>query len=307
MVYYEWLPDVLPGMTAALVAAAAGFAAQLMRRMSYRIRRLLTTTALGASLFVVAYSYMFDGSRCRGKGDFACVVNANEGMVGLTGIAVAVIGIWSATLIDERASRIEAHGVQRRTAALTEAVIDELIHNLQHLELATAFDEVEDRPIGLAEAPQISVLHTSQLLRCRDSIGEAFDMRLWNALASILRNLDDAQFLLASDQDSSYKLEPYKAIALGTLDALYMMWKRDPGSTGWRILKPGFERIAAAAEAVGRYELVFNTDSLIDDFDRHREISDRGIPVLCWINNEDAAVDAYGFAVAFHEWRVSAR
>ena len=90
-------------------------------------------TGVAVLAFEASYLWLFDTGGCSGRDQFACVTNSNQGVLGLYGIVLAIVGLWVAAIarqFDHRAARQELESL---CASAVSAAVAEASHNLVHV------------------------------------------------------------------------------------------------------------------------------------------------------------------------------
>lgn len=119
-------------------------------------------TAFGVGLSIAAYVWFFETGSCSGRGDVACVLNANQGPLTALTILLAVAALWVTLLVREFDRRADRRASRERAKVALEEAADEWAHNLIHIAIASNNDGELDYD------PQVSVSHTARLFSPRD-------------------------------------------------------------------------------------------------------------------------------------------
>ncbi len=117
---------------AAWTSAAGAIVAiglSLLQLSFSRIRRVNPTyvtagaaTLLGATFFVLTYSFAFSTSRCpRGRGNIACMLNTNQGFLTAEAIVLTVVAVWAGIILEVSRRAIGAQASRDGRELLEEA------------------------------------------------------------------------------------------------------------------------------------------------------------------------------------------
>lgn len=118
----------------------------------------LIITVVGSALLVYSYVWAFDVSACtRGRTDYVCGLNQNQGVLTFVTLLIAVIAIWLTLLADENRRREQATSRQRELTTLIRQAAKETNHNLIHMAQETARSGV------FKDVPQLSVVYAATL------------------------------------------------------------------------------------------------------------------------------------------------
>jgi hypothetical protein len=90
-----------------------------------------------ASAFFAIYLWVFqDASRCSGRGDVGCQLNANQGVLTTFGVMLAAVTIWT-TLLVRRSDQVRDERLfNRKVRSILLAALGEAHHNLVHVAMA---------------------------------------------------------------------------------------------------------------------------------------------------------------------------
>jgi hypothetical protein len=88
----------------------------------------LVITIVGGAVLLYSYIWAFDFSSCtRGRIDFVCGLNQNQGILTFVTLLIAVIAIWVTLLADENRRREEATTRQKHVTTLIQLAVREAI------------------------------------------------------------------------------------------------------------------------------------------------------------------------------------
>jgi hypothetical protein len=174
-----WLPIVLLP-----IVLSVGLAWRRWRNPKWRplIPGVLATGA-GTTFCLVVYRWGFETARCSDRGSVACLLNANQGVISVVALGLAVVGLWGVAInrhFDRRGAR-NALEHRARTALL--AALQETEHNLIHFGLASNLGT--NRMVGL---PQLSVDETRAL--CHQDLRAVLHPEVVEAAQNTLRNYE---------------------------------------------------------------------------------------------------------------------
>jgi hypothetical protein len=170
------------------------------------------------------YIWIFDRSSCQGD-NFACTVNANQGLLTGLSLLIAAGAIWTSAISNAAARRRTETVASKRTGAIVSAAIEELNHNLIHVACAYSGNT-------LTELPQITI--DSTLLLLEPTNRERLRPEVIGEVEPIRRNTERLEeFRLKLQQDPA--LDPAEADPdpLGGLvrcmfGAIYQLWGFHP-------------------------------------------------------------------------------
>jgi hypothetical protein len=133
---------------------------------------------VASTALVLIYFWVFSAATCTSRGDLACMLNSNQGVLTAAAAIVAAAALWAAIWLHEQDRRWEITRMAEEARAILVAAIDEILHNLHHI--AGACDDGGH----LQSLPQIEVEATRLL--ARPSLGQPLEMVRPEA-ANILR------------------------------------------------------------------------------------------------------------------------
>jgi hypothetical protein len=140
----------------------------------------LVITIVGGAVLLYSYIWAFDFSSCtRGRIDFVCGLNQNQGILTFVTLLIAVIAIWVTLLADENRRREEATTRQKHVTTLIQLAVREANHNLIHM-------AAETTPSGSFKGvPQLSVIDATTLYS--PSMAGSFSPVLINYAETLVR------------------------------------------------------------------------------------------------------------------------
>jgi hypothetical protein len=144
-------------------------------------------TVWGAGLFAATYFWGFEEGTCDGVDSIACRFNANQGVLTVLTLILAVLAVWTTLLTRELDARAKRRQMQDELTAAVGEAFRECTHNLIHVAQAFSDDKM------LQKLPQTSRLAVARLLqpdlasqlprRYRLSVDAVY--RTWESLKAI--------------------------------------------------------------------------------------------------------------------------
>jgi hypothetical protein len=230
-------------------------------------------TALGLSVSIATYIWVFEPAQCGDVASLSCRVNANQGIIALLGIALGVIAIWTTVLTrtaDDRRTHAkeEEDFEQHLSVALGEAR-----HNLIHY--AMSYDE-EDKLTGI---PQFETDMARKLSDPKFSSKITNGFRASLSASIRMGDLASRVLRLPPDRSTPDTLEAYIQAMLALLNSAIC---EQPGHPAWLHDDPILRDMQREhnADAV----CVFRASQAEKDLPRIRT---RSLPVFCWIQDAD--------------------
>ena len=236
-------------------------------------------TAIGVAAFAVSYAWVFQvGSRCTGRGDLGCQLNANQGVLTLFGLVLAVGALWTTLLIryfDQRAAR---QSLARRADAALLAALEEVRHNLIHM--ALAYEGGQE----LQGWPMLKTEHVAALLS--EPVRQEIDAEVIRRAEALTRLAPAYDAFVKGDAvdeaDRGGAAEPFCFEAMVNQQIGLMIAAGATSSVGHQFLhQPGLQDLHLAAMSPRPQYLYFRTS---DDevASEAPTIRNEGGLVICW-------------------------
>lgn len=244
----------------------------LVRKSAWRsLAGGVVATGLGLSLAFATYFWVFETGACADVGSVSCRINANEGILTVLTIVLAVIALWTAALgrtIDRRQERDSA---DRRFAQHLEAAVGESRHNLIHIAMAY------NRQNRLARMPQV------QVFRARDLDTPEFRYRLKpkvrSLLDSVVRMGSRVPERLPAQDDPPFELVSFTVALMRFMNAVICLQPDHPASLHG---DPIFRDMVQALDS--KAPCPFFASEVKADL---AQLRTHQTPVFCWIKDED--------------------
>jgi hypothetical protein len=228
-------------------------------------------TAVGSVVSVAAYLWVFEGSGCDGRGDFACMLNENQGVLTFVALILAVAGLCVAAWYRERDARSARRSARERAKNALHEALEEASHNLIHV--AEAYDR-EKRV--LRSVPQLSAADTSYL--CDQQFRLRFDRRIIRAAQNMGRNLEGVE---RSSNDDLGKAERWlDPLVTNSLRLFLYAGKYAPKVAASFFEQPGYEHLRELA-ALKSWRAYFRSSEV-----REYPPDSEDTPVVCWFDDD---------------------
>jgi hypothetical protein len=275
------------------MALAIGF--QRWSRGTPAIRPLLPgvlITATGIELAIATYLWIAEvPEACTGRDDFACVVNGNQGLLGLLALIVGAAGLWITALFRLSDRKQEAVEREKEVAQILENTLEETVHNLIHV--GGAFDDDQH----LRVMPQFSRHCLTALLDTH--IRPHIDVDVAQAADAMDRNLDRLDALEWNDDfhdKAPWALRSYVGRAIRLLLVARL---RHPDWASSILKRPGLQDLEEVAKE-GHFQHSFYSSGAKSDEANLRTLNR---PLICWWVDEslDRRVKVYEQGVRFKD------
>ncbi|MBS1891049.1 MAG: hypothetical protein JST59_07140 [Actinobacteria bacterium] len=269
----------------AILVAALGVLTVWLRR-DEELRRLVPAvigSAAGLLAAAATYIWLFQvGPQCTGRGDFGCQLNANQGVLTLLGLVLALGALWTSVLMrffDQRSANRE---LKNRADSALLAALEEIHHNLIHI--ALSYDDSQT----FRGIPILKTSETAQLLR--QPIRNQFYEGILHGAERIEIQFTAIQRLAAGEaQDENEQLgtaEPFCIEAFVNQSLGVLIWAGRTTQVGHDFLhKPGLQDLHRAIEPGSDPYIYFRTS----DTDLKVElptIRSEGAAIVCWWNDD---------------------
>lgn len=229
----------------------------------------LITTVFAVFIALAAYLYVFEVPvQCGSRSDFACVVNGNQGVLGLLALAITGIGLWATGLsrfVDQRAAQ---RTLEQKAARGFRDVVEETRHNLIHVALAFSDDR------KMFGQPQLSRTCLDGILATE--IRHQLSETATNTLDAMQRN-----FERFSNQEDAFEAgsEPPKSFRnyIARSMSFLVVALRDHESWCGDVLEGSAYR---DFHALAKQSFAFTYDTKSED--RGPQLRAEDCPLLCW-------------------------
>jgi hypothetical protein len=228
-------------------------------------------TGAGVLISAAAYMWLFDDSACGGRGDFACMLNANQGVLTALAALLTAVGLWGAALNRHADRQREQRLARERADVAIHGALAEAAHNLIHVALA-----YEPETQRLAYMPQLSVSETERL--CAHEFRTQIHPELVRRGQNLERNYE--RMLIGDDPgETEAALQGFVNTSVRLLLEAAFHHAQAAAAV---VEQPGFQDIRRRAE--GRNYIAFRSSEAERVAPRLRA---EETPVLCWF--DDAA------------------
>lgn len=232
----------------------------------------LVGTVVGTVASLATYLWVFERESCNGRGDVACMLNQNQGVLTFMAIVLTVSGLWGATLQRRAAERAAKRAAAARARLALQAAADELHHNLIHV--ALAYDEDHD----LISRPQINAHAVRHLLD--PEVRLAIHPQVSQGADGVVRNLD--AMAAASGEDADAYERRLQDFTSRSMKLLLHLQQWHPAAVASVLRRPGMQDFIRLAG--GPVAGTFNTE---EPPSYMHEIRNQELPILSWFDDGD--------------------
>jgi len=259
-----------------LVVATIGVAYAKRRNPTWRpLLPGFVGTGVGAAVCLVVYGWGFDVSTCNGRGDVACMLNANQGVLTVVALLLTVAGLWVAALnrvADQRENAVDA---ARRRQRVIASALEETGHNLIHV--ALAYDTRGERLQGV---PQLSVEEVLRL--CDPEFQSSIFPGVLEAARAINRNLEGIRYA-ERERDGTTLHDRLEGFVNNSLRLLAYAAKTHPHESHEILGRPGYQDFRRLAiHPANAFYVAFRSSECESEAPALRTDE---VPVLCWWND----------------------
>lgn len=255
------------------------------------------STLVGCIALPLVYVTSFDQGACSSKTDVVCVLNANQGVLGLLAVGIAVFALWANAISDRLKSTAATRAAKSRAMNHLRATIAETKHNLIHCALETPADG------NFRSTPQLSFRATDDLMNgpSRHTLSPAAEeciANLYRNVAKINSANERLSKLLPPHAGFADALREHQAGMEGLINhcvRLLLECLRNPDLTdfvlsdGYREFKEIGKHIKASGGDDGEAHGVYVTYRTSESGKVASSLRLRGAPIVCWV--EDAHVE----------------
>ncbi len=275
---------LLIGIFIALEGVA--IAAVMILRRDQDLRRLvpvIVATALGVGVAGVAYIWIFqEGPQCSGRADFACQLNANQGVLTLLGLVLAIGALWTTVLIRFFDQRSEARSLRSRVDMALTGAMEEVRHNLIHVALAYSHSG------DFTDLPVIKIDETCRLLD--EPVRRMLSPQVVRGAELIQRNYavlaDLAERRRAGSDEPFESPEPHCIGGLTNHSLRFLIAGGESNQEGHEFLhQPGLQDLHDAALTERNIFFCFRTSDPVLEAEAPR-LRSEGAWVVCWWNDK---------------------
>lgn len=288
-----------------------------------RIVPPLIITIFGSAVLLYSYVWAFDFSSCsRGRADFVCGLNENQGILTFVALLIAVIAVWVTLLAEEDRRREQATSKQQELTALIQQTVNETNHNLIHMAQET------DRSGAFTGVPQLSVVYAATLhsppmvgsfspalvhlaetlVRVHEIVQQAAEKSSWR-IHSQLETSDSN----ADEPTLNVELiQMLKSFALNSISLLLQACKDHDEHLTAFLRRPGRQDLArilaASTKAMSRNSAMafYNSYYLVYRSSSAKRVAPQlrlqEVPLVCWVEDEVIPkVTTYSIGDRYHD------
>jgi hypothetical protein len=238
----------------------------------------VVVTSLGLLAAIAMYVWLFDQSSCQAS-SFACMVNANQGLLTGLGLLIAAAAIWTGAISNAAARRRTEDEAIARTASIVAAAIEELNHNLVHV--ACAYHEN-----ALTELPQVTIDASRILLDPANRERLAPDVI--EHLEPLQRNkdlLDEFRSRLHADPSlevTSADPEPLGGLVRCMFGTIFALWVNHPNWSYKAVDQPELQDLPKIVEQPAAF-FSYRSSGMQEDAPALRT---NQTALICWIDDQ---------------------